>query len=84
VVLYGLFWITFSFGLELVAIELFGFPASRFPAKCLRGKLLSFMLHSVPRWRWHDSSGAPWTLWAASGMCFGKLFCRDVSWDLLK
>jgi membrane protease YdiL (CAAX protease family) len=44
VVLYGLFWITFSFGLELVAIELFGFPASPFsPQSVLRGKLLSFM-----------------------------------------
>lgn len=42
--LYGLFWITFSFGLDLLAIELFGFPANPISAqRVLREDLLSFL-----------------------------------------
>ena len=44
VLLYGLFWITFSFGLDLVAIELFGFTANPISAqRVLREDLLSFL-----------------------------------------
>jgi membrane protease YdiL (CAAX protease family) len=42
--LYGLFWITFSFALRLVAIELFGFPAHpSSPQSFLREEILSFL-----------------------------------------
>jgi membrane protease YdiL (CAAX protease family) len=44
VLLYGLFWITFSFGLDLVAIELLGFPANPISAqRVLREDLLGFL-----------------------------------------
>jgi membrane protease YdiL (CAAX protease family) len=44
VLLYGLFWITFSFGLDLLAIELFGFPANPMSAqRILKEDLLSFL-----------------------------------------
>jgi membrane protease YdiL (CAAX protease family) len=44
VLLFGLFWITFSFGLDLLAIELFGFPANPISAqRVLREDLLSFL-----------------------------------------
>src|SRR6267154_76445 len=44
VLLYGLFWITFSFGLDLAAIELFGFTANPISAqRVLREDLLSFL-----------------------------------------
>src|SRR6266403_70393 len=44
VLLYGLFWITFSFGLDLVAIELFGFTGNPISAqRVLREDLLSFL-----------------------------------------
>jgi uncharacterized protein len=44
VLLYGLFWITFSFGLDLFAIELFGFPPTSISAqRILREDLLSFL-----------------------------------------
>lgn len=44
VLLYGLFWITFSFGLDLLATELFGFPANPISAqRVLREDLLGFL-----------------------------------------
>jgi membrane protease YdiL (CAAX protease family) len=44
VLLYGLFWITFSFGLDLLAIELFGFSANPISAqRVLREDLLGFL-----------------------------------------
>jgi len=44
VLLYGLFWITFSFGLDLLTIGLFGFLANPFsPQSVLREDLLSFL-----------------------------------------
>jgi len=44
VLLYGLFWITFSFGLDLLAIELFGYPVNPISAqRVLREDLLSFL-----------------------------------------
>jgi len=44
VLLFGLLWIIFSFALDLVAIELFGFPANSFsPQRILREDLLSFL-----------------------------------------
>ena len=44
VLLYGLFWITFSFGLDLLAIELLGFSANPISAqRVLREDLLSFL-----------------------------------------
>lgn len=44
VLLYGLFWITFSFGLDLLAAELVGFPVHPFsPQSVSREELLSFL-----------------------------------------
>lgn len=44
VLLYGLFWITFSFGLDLIAVELFGFPPASISAqRVLREDFLSFL-----------------------------------------
>jgi membrane protease YdiL (CAAX protease family) len=44
VLLYGLFWITFSFGLDLLAIELFGYSANPIsPQRVLREDFLSFL-----------------------------------------
>jgi len=44
VLLYGLFWITFSFGLDLIAAALFGFPPTSLSAqRVLREDLLSFL-----------------------------------------
>src|SRR5271169_1746103 len=42
--LFALFWITFSFGLDLLAIALFGFPANSISAqRILREDFLSFL-----------------------------------------
>ena len=44
VLLYCLFWMTFSFGLDLLAIEVFGFPTNSLSAQTiLREDLLSFL-----------------------------------------
>jgi membrane protease YdiL (CAAX protease family) len=44
VLLFGLFWMTFSFGLDLIAIGLFGCPANSFsPQRILREDFLSFV-----------------------------------------
>jgi CAAX protease family protein len=44
VLLFGLFWMTFSFALDLITIELFGFPTNSFsPQRILKEDFLSFV-----------------------------------------
>jgi membrane protease YdiL (CAAX protease family) len=84
--LYGLFWITFSFGLGFLAVELFGFPANPFsPQSFLREDLLSFMaavgaalaMARLER-RPVDDYGLPWK------RTFGKLFWQGCFLGLVE
>jgi len=74
--LYGLFWVTFSYALQFATVGFFGFPADPFsPRSFLRQELLSFMaaigaavlMGKVER-RPMDLYGLPWS------RGFGKLF----------
>jgi uncharacterized protein len=86
VLLYGLFWITFSFGLDLLAIELFGFsPTSLSAQRILREDILGFLaavgaalaMSKLER-RDVDVYGLP------RRRAFGKLFWQGCSLGLVE
>lgn len=86
VLLFGLFWITFSFALDLLAVELFGFPATSFsPQRILREDLLSFvaalgaaMAMAKLERRQVDVYGLP------RERAFGKLFWQGCLFGLVE